>query len=223
MAAFHRPSALLPFALAACAAMSHAVAGGFQSADDIRAAAVAAVGAPAGTEATLDSALRLAHCTQPLQAVASAPRTALVRCPDAPGWRLYVPVQAQRETDVVVLAVPASPGMPIAASQLVVQRREVASLAGTPFSDPSAVVGRIPGRRLPAGSIPTGADFSAAASLRRGDPVTLVARSGGVEVRMQGRALGPAQAGGQIAVENTSSRRILRGRVAGDGLVEILP
>lgn len=204
-------------------------AGGVQAAADshplqeVRSAAITALGAPADAETMLDPALRLTRCTQPLQAVASGPRTALVRCPDAPGWRVYVQVQAHREADVVVLAMPASPGMPITAGHLAVQRREVAALAGTPFTDPAALIGRIPRRLLAAGSVPTEADFGTMSNLRRGDPVTLVARTGGVEVRMQGRALGAPQPGGQIAVENASSRRILRGRVVGDGEVEILP
>ncbi|KQY52869.1 hypothetical protein ASD14_08945 [Lysobacter sp. Root494] len=191
--------------------------------DAIRAAAIAAVGAPADADATLDAALRLPRCAQPLQAAASGPRTALVRCPDAPGWRVYVPVQAHREADVVVLAAPASPGMPIAAQQLIVQRRDMATLTGTAFSDPAALAGRVPRRLLAAGTVPTEADFAVGATLRRGDPVVLLARSGGVEVRMQGRALGPAQPGGRITVENTVSRRILRGQLGADGTVEVLP
>lgn len=191
--------------------------------DAIRAAAIAAVGAPADAEATLDPALRLPPCMQPLQASASGPRTALVRCPDAPGWRVYVPVQAHREAEVVVLAAAASPGVPIAAQQLIVQRRDLATLRGTAFNDPAALAGRVPRRLLAAGTVPTEADFAAGATLRRGDPVVLVARSGGVEVRMQGRALGPAQAGGRITVENTASRRILRGQLGADWTVEVLP
>lgn len=191
--------------------------------DAIRAAAIAAVGAPADAEVTLDSALRLPRCAQPLQASASGARTALVRCPDAPGWRIYVPVQAHREAEVVVLAAAASPGVPITAHQLIVQRRDLATLTGAAFNDPAALAGRVPRRSLAAGTVPTEADFAAGATLRRGDPVVLVARSGGVEVRMQGRALGPAQAGGRITVENTTSRRILRGQLGADGTVEVLP
>lgn len=191
--------------------------------DDIRTAAIAALGGTSDSRATLDPALRLSRCTAPLQAVASGPRTALVRCPDAPGWRVYVPVEAHHQADVVVLAAPAVPGVPIAAHQLIVQRRKVGDLRGTAFSDPSALVGRVPATALAAGTVPTEQDFPAGALLRRGDPVTLVARTGGVEVRMQGRVLGAARADGRISVENTSSHRVLRGRVVGDGVVEVLP
>lgn len=192
--------------------------------EDIRAVAIAAVGAAgAQAQATLDSALRLPRCAQTLQATASGARTALVRCPDAPGWRLYVPVQWRNETDVVVLVAPAPAGIPLGASQLAVQRREVGGLNGAAFSDPAALIGRTPIRALPSGVVPTVRDVVTGTPLRRGDPVVLVAQSGGVEVRMQGRALGPAQAGGRISVENAASRRILRGRVVAGGVVEVVP
>lgn len=190
---------------------------------EIRRAAIAALGASDDqTQATLDPALRLARCRQPLQAVASGSKMAQVRCADSPGWRLFVPVRIRREADVVVLTVAAASGVPIAAHQLAVQRREVGQATGTTFSDPAALVGRIPSRALAPGLVPTEADLSLGAPLRRGDPVVLVSRIGGVEVRMQGRAMGAALAGGVIVVENTSSHRILRGRVVADGVVEVV-
>jgi flagella basal body P-ring formation protein FlgA len=196
-----------------------------QALEEIRAAAISALGAgdAQSAEAVLDPALYLAPCSQPLQAIASGPKTAQVRCADTPGWRLYVPVRVRREADVVVLSAPAASGVPIAANQLVVQRRDIGAAAGATFSDPAALVGRIPSRALAPGLVPTETDLATGTPLRRGDPVVLVSRTGGVEVRMPGRALGPAQAGGMVSVQNTSSNRVLRGRVAAEGVVELLP
>lgn len=209
--------------LALAAANARAADAQVQPLAEIHSAALAALGAgDAPAQATLDPALRLARCSQPLQAVASGPAMAEVRCADSPGWRLYVPVRIRREAEVVVLAVAAASGVPIAANQLAVQRREVGQASGATFSDPAALVGRIPTRALAPGLVPTEADLSIGAPLRRGDPVVLVSRVGGVEVRMQGRAMGATQAGGVIVVENTSSRRSLRGRVVADGVVEVM-
>lgn len=206
-------------------AAGQAAAAGPQPLDDIRTAAIAALGAAdaQSAEAVLDPRLHLAQCSQPLQAIASGSKTALVRCADTPGWRLYVPVRVRRVADVVVLGTPAASGVPISANQLIVQRRDIGDAAGAAFSDPSALVGRIPNRALAPGVVPTEADLAIGRPLRRGDPVVLVSRTGGVEVRMPGRALGPARAGGMVAVENMSSHRVLRGRVAGEGVVELLP
>jgi flagella basal body P-ring formation protein FlgA len=187
-------------------------------------AAVDAVGAgdAQAAEAVLDPSLRLARCMQPLKAVATGPATAQVRCDDEPGWRLYVPVRIRREADVVVMRAPAPSGVPITADQLVVQRRDIGA-AGATFGDPSALVGRVPSRALAPGVVPTEGDLALGAPLRRGDPVVLVSRTGGIEVRAPGRALGPAQAGGRIGVENVSTRRVLRGRLVAEGIVEVLP
>lgn len=57
--------------------------------------------------------------------------------------------------------------------------------------------------------------------VRRGDPVTLVSRAGGMEVRMAGRVLGAAPVGATVSVENLGSRRIIRGRLVGPGFVEV--
>ncbi|MEN1941523.1 flagellar basal body P-ring formation chaperone FlgA [Luteimonas sp. MJ246] len=212
-------------ALLWAASQARAQAVSFQPLEAIAEAAVAAVGAgdAQSAVATLAPSLRLARCTQPLQAVATGPATAQVRCEDSPGWRVYVPVRVRREADVVVLRTPAATGVPITADQLVVQRRDVGAVGGATFVDPAVLVGRVPSRALAPGVVPTEADLALGSPLRRGDPVVLVARSGGVEVRMPGRALGPAQAGGRIGVENVSSRRVLRGRVVAEGIVELLP
>lgn len=204
--------------LAVCAAVG---ATGWQPLAEIREAALAAVAAPgAEAEATLDPQLQLVRCRQPLQAAATGPRTVEVRCPDSPGWRVYVPVRIRHLVDVVVLKAAHPAGTPIAADNVLVQRRELGAGGGW-VSDPAEVIGQVPRRSLAPGVPLLAADFGPAASLRRGDPVVLRVREAGFEVRMAGRALGPPGAGGLVTVENISSRRIVRGRLVGEGVVEV--
>lgn len=191
--------------------------------DEIRAAAIGALGATdAQGEAVVSAGVRVAPCSQPLQAVASGARTALVRCPDTPGWKLYVPVKVRVESDVVVLKGPVRAGEPIRADQLVVQRRDTARSAAPVITDPALVVGQVPSRSLAAGAALTSADLRQGPPLRRGDPVVLLTRIGGIEVRMAGRALGAAGAGGVVSAENVESRRIVRGRLTAPGVVEVV-
>ncbi|PZP64135.1 flagellar basal body P-ring formation chaperone FlgA [Pseudoxanthomonas sp. X-1] len=186
-----------------------------QSLDAVRAAALQAVGGPqAQGEARLDNALRLVACTRPLQAVAQGTRMAQVRCDDAPGWKLFVPVTVRREADVVVAGGPVRPGDPVANANLVVQRRDLGTTEGATFASPEQLAGAIAARALSAGDIVTAGDLQQGQPLRRGDPVVLVSRVGGAEIRMPGVALGNAQAGQRVAVQNSASNKVVRGRVS---------
>jgi flagella basal body P-ring formation protein FlgA len=189
----------------------------------IREAAIAALGGdPAQAEASVDPNLRMAACAAPLQAVPTSARVVQVRCPDRPGWHLYVPVQVRDVKEVVVLTGPVQAGETITADMLAVRRRDMAGEGAGGFADPAALVGQTAHRSLAPGAAVTRADVAGERLLRRGDPVVLVSRAGGIEVRVAGRALGQAAPGGAISVENTQSRQIVRGRVVGDGLVEVM-
>lgn len=152
-------------------AATSAGAQGVQPLQSIRDAALAALQADATTQAMVAPGLRLPACRQPLAATASSPTVADVRCPDSPGWRLFVPLR---------------------------QGAQARTARGTEEIAESAVM------------------------VKRGDPVVLRASFGGTEVRMGGRALGQARAGGILNVENDSSHRIIRGRLAADGSVEVV-
>jgi flagella basal body P-ring formation protein FlgA len=210
-------------ALLTALALSPLLAGAatFQSVDSIRAAAVAAFGANASAEAAVDSQLRMPACTQPLAATVAGAASVAVRCADTPGWQVYVPVRVRREADVVVLAKPVRGDEPIGPEHLAVQRRELGANAGPVVTDPAAVVGKRLRRAMPAGAVLGQDDVGGEGALKRGDPVTLVSRAGGMEVRMGGRVLGAGRIGSTVSVENTASRRIIRGRVVGPGVVEV--
>ncbi|WP_224743867.1 MULTISPECIES: flagellar basal body P-ring formation chaperone FlgA [Lysobacter] len=189
----------------------------------IREAALAALGVTGtGSEAMVDSALRLAACSTALQARPTGPRTVEVHCGDAPGWRVYVPVRVRKEADVVVLTRPVPAGQPITAEHIAMGRRDIAGAGAAVFDDPVEVIGMTAVQGLVPGSALTRTDLANGSLLKRGDPVMLVSRVGGVEVRMSGRALGRAAPGETVAVENLGSRRIIRGRLVGDGLVEVV-
>ncbi|MFP7722166.1 flagellar basal body P-ring formation chaperone FlgA [Lysobacter sp. A3-1-A15] len=214
------------FATAACLALvgctATASATGFTPAEAIRDAALAAVGADASSaEASVDSRLRMAACAQPLQAVPVSRRSVQVRCADAPGWQMFVPVRVRDVREVVVLKDSVQAGQPITAEDVTVQRRDMAGAGGTGFSDPADLVGQVARHGLAPGVAPVRDDVAAGQLLRRGDPVVLLSRVGGVEVRVAGRVLGQPGAGGTVSVENIESRRVVRGRVVEAGVVEV--
>jgi flagella basal body P-ring formation protein FlgA len=58
--------------------------------------------------------------------------------------------------------------------------------------------------------------------IKAGAPVTLISRVNGVEVKIDGVALEAGHAGEVIRVRNTSSRKVLRGRIVDEATVEIV-
>ncbi len=192
-------------------------AGDFQSVASIRAAALSTLDPAVEGEAQVDAGLRLPACAAPLQARATGNRTVEVACPQAGGWRLFVPVTIRREQDVLVLARGVAAGETLTAADISSVRRDTARIAGAVLSDPQAVVGRVARRMLSAGTLLSANDVVAPRIVRRGDSVALVSRRGGVEVRMAGKALGDAGQDERVSVENLSTRRVVQGVVAAGG------
>lgn len=195
-------------------ALPAAAQDGFQPVETIRAAALGAVEA-GEAEATLDPALRMPRCAQPLEAQRTGAGTVEVSCPA--GWRLFVPVRVRRSQTVLVLSRAVAAGEPVAAGMFALERRDPGRIAGVALADPAEAEGRVARRTLVAGSVLTANDLVAPRLVRRGDTVALVSRRGGVEVRMAGRALGDAGERERVSAENLSSRRVVQGVVGADG------
>nr|WP_298156319.1 flagellar basal body P-ring formation chaperone FlgA [uncultured Pseudoxanthomonas sp.] len=197
--------------LTACAVM----AADFQPVESIRAAAIGALPAGADAEATLDPALRLPRCSQPLIARVQGSSSVEVGCPD--GWRLFVPVRVRRSQTVLVLSRGMAPGETITADAFIPETRDASRIVGAALADPAQAVGRVARRTLSAGAVLSATDLVAQRLIRRGDNVALVSRRGGVEVRVVGKALGDAGENERVTVENLSSRRVVQGVVGPGG------
>ena len=123
---------------------------GLQSLDAVRSAAERALRRQLDPQLTgvtleavaLDSRLRLPACAAALDTFAQPPRgtqaRVLVRvgCSSGATWSLNVPVEIRRELDVLVLRRAVARGESLAATDVVVQKRVVASLS-------SPYVGRV--------------------------------------------------------------------------------
>lgn len=205
---------LLLFPTLACAA-------DYQPVESIRAAALSTVGQGAQAEATLDPAMRLPRCPVALQAQPTGTSTVEVSCPQAAGWRLFVPLKVRRNQTVLVLARGLAAGETVGVADIVTETRDASRIAGAALADPGMAVGRVVRRTLPAGSLLSAGDLVAPRLVRRGDSVALIARRGGVEVRMAGRALADAGEDERVSVENLSSRRVLQGTVSANGDVVV--
>ncbi|WP_428312293.1 flagellar basal body P-ring formation chaperone FlgA [Hydrocarboniphaga sp.] len=202
-----------------------------QAVDSLRRAAESYVQAqaPAGAQVNadaIDARMRLPACAVPLTATSNAVGggqrwTVAVTCTAPQAWTVYVPVKVASVVDVVVAARNLPAGSQLAAADLRMEKRDTSALAQGYLADMSLAVGQMLSRPLAAGAVLTPPGMTRAAVVRRGDLVTLVSRSGGFEVRSQGKALANGGLGERLTVENSSSHRVVQGQVAADGTVEV--
>ncbi len=175
----------------------------------------------------LDSRLRLSACDAPLEA--SLPpggrilgnTTVGVRCTGTRPWTLYVQVKVKVYATVVVTARPLTRGTLLSESDLALAERELSAMPYGHLSGKGQAVGQELKRALAAGA-PLAANLIEAPQLvSRGQRVTLLAKSGSVEVRIAGKALMNGAAGERIRVQNLNSRRVIEGVITPAGEVQV--
>ena len=226
-----------PFLLMLCCLLpfgAQAAAGATQPVQSLREAAEAYVRAQVGgaggnvqvSADALDERVRLPACAAPLSALqrgaSSGNRwTVAVSCAAPQTWTLYVPVRLSRQQAVLVATRNLPAGSVATAADFRTESRDTATLAQGYVADGQLVAGQMLSRPLAAGAALTPQHLARAATVKRGQLVTLIGRSGGFEVRAQGKALGDAAPGDRVTVENSASRRVVQGQLRDDGAVEV--
>lgn len=117
---------------------------------------------------------------------------------------------------------------PIMAGQLLTEgdfrfeEQEVGSRAKLFLTETDEIVGKTLSRSLGIGAPLIRTLLKTPDILKAGAPVTLISRVNGVEVKIDGVALEAGHAGEIIRVRNTTSRKVLRGRILDEATVEIV-
>ena len=76
-------------------------------------------------------------------------------------------------------------------------------------------------RALPAGAMVRGSDVIRPQLVRRGEPVTIALRDGGLSITAQGKALSGGAAGDFVRVVSLATNHTLDGVVEGTGAVRV--
>ncbi|MEQ8515406.1 MAG: flagellar basal body P-ring formation chaperone FlgA [Chromatocurvus sp.] len=175
----------------------------------------------------LDQRLRLAKCEQSLTTLIAqtsrplGPVSVGVRCNGSAPWTLYVRTEVSAQLTLPVLTRTVPRGAIIADNDLEMVSRAISKDPGALILDPEAIIGLETRRALPAGSTLHHNQLVAPVLVERGQNVTLVAGSHGLQVRMQGKAMANAAAGERLMVTNQRSGRRVEGVVNPDGTVHI--
>jgi len=200
----------------------------------ISAAAENAVRAQAGASAKLltlqaaplDPRLRVAACDRPLTGFLTdssllRPQTTVgVRCEGSVRWTIYTSVNVESQAPVLVARRALARNAEITAADFQLESRRVPGIISAYVTDASALTGQRLSRPVAAGEPLSLESLAPANLIHRGQQVVLLARSGTLEVRMQGIALADGRASDRIRVQNVSSQRVVEGVVRSDTVVE---
>jgi len=178
--------------------------------------------------ARLDPRLRLPACDSPLEpflrrGTALSARTVVgVRCNGSRPWKLYVPVEVVVTESVLIASKTLPRGHVLAAADLVKEDRDVSRLTRGYLSNPDDAIGQRLKHQVVSGKIVTPSLLVADLVVKRGQSVTLVVRSNGLNIKMEGKALMDGAVDQRIKVENVASARVVEGLVRSPEYVEVL-
>jgi flagella basal body P-ring formation protein FlgA len=118
-----------------------------------------------------------------------------------------------------VLDHPVAKGDLLAASDFVTQ--DVPAVQARTLPRLKDIVGMEAARALQAGAMVRASDVIRPQLVRRGEPVTIALRQGGLSITTAGRALGNGAAGEFVRIVSLSTNRTLDGVVEATGLVRV--
>ncbi len=176
----------------------------------------------------IDQRLKLTQCAKPLDFEHNnhqrLPGRVMIKvsCRAQQSWSLYVPAAVSWEQNVVVSTRPIARGQEFRDGDLIVQRMRITQPGGQVLSSPDQLLGKASQRRMPAGKAVDWRFVEQAKLVRKGDSVVLVANSGSILVKTEGRALSDGAMGEQIRIENALSKRVVKARVVGRGKAEVV-
>ncbi len=173
----------------------------------------------------IDPSLRCSLPVKPIIAPGGHMRDRVLvelRCPGTPSWHIYVPVRVVGTSPVTIAAHAIVAGSVLTDKDLRVEQRDVSTLPPGYMDDPSVTVGLTASRPISSGAVITNQFLVAAKAVQRGQTVTLVADTGGMSVRMAGRALSDGLVNQRVRVQNLSSGKIIEGVARSEQVVEII-
>jgi flagella basal body P-ring formation protein FlgA len=176
----------------------------------------------------IEAHVRLQPCSRPITPVVSTgahmrDRVLVeLRCPGALPWHIYVPVRMVGTSPVAIAARAIVAGSILTDKDVRIEQRDIPELPPGFLDDPTVAVGLTAARPISTGAVITNQYLLAAKAVQRGQTVTLVADSGPMSIRMQGKALADALINQRVRVENLSSGKVVEGVARSEQVVEIV-
>lgn len=174
----------------------------------------------------LDSRINLAACALPLATSSSGERvlgpiSVAVSCKAPAPWTVHVRATVTSTVELPVLASAINRGEVISQNDIEWRSQEVSRDLVGYITDEIKIIGKEARKHLRSGSPLRSSDLISPQIIDRGQTVDLVARSSGLVVNMQGKALANGAEGDRLLVQNMSSGKKVEGLVMAGGTVLI--
>jgi len=176
----------------------------------------------------IEAHVSLKRCSRPVTPIVSAGAhmrdriLVELRCPGTPPWHIYVSVRLVGTSPVAIAARAIVTGSVLTDKDVRIEQRDIPELPPGYLDDPTVAIGLTAARPISSGAVITNQLLLGAKAVQRGQTVTLVADSGAMSIRMQGRAMSDALINQRVKVENLSSGKIVEGVARSQQVVEIV-
>lgn len=174
---------------------------------------------------SLDNRLQLTTCNESIAVLPNSSQRALgpvtvgLRCEAPERWTIHVRgnVTAQRQLPTLSRAV--NRGDIISSRDIVWQTVQIDREATGLLTTPADMIGKEARRHLASGQTVRSSDVVSPTLVERGQVVDLIAKTSGLQVNMQGKALTAGGEGDRLIVKNTNSGKRVQGVVLASGAV----
>ena len=142
-------------------------------------------------------------------------------CSKPKPWSFYITTTISRYDEVMILNGSFSRGHIIKAGDIFKARKDLSKLPFGYITNVTDVIGKQLKRHMQAGRVLTPSHLRNPLVIKRGEIVALQRKTSGFMVSMKGTAMMDGAVGDKIRVKNSSSRRIVEGKVIKAGVVII--
>jgi len=139
----------------------------------------------------------------------------------SPYWRQHIAIQFRVIQPVVVLSHASRGGQPLQSSQVRISRMDIGQLSKGFYRTPFEVIGLLSKRALPPGTVLSPDMLELPILVKRGQAVAIRLQRPGIEVEMDGTAMGSGHQGERIRVRNNQSGKIISAVIIARGLVQV--
>lgn len=180
------------------------------------------------TLTSLNSQIQLSRCNESIQ-VKMAPGTKLlghtslaVSCSAPQRWKIHVAAHIDGQVNALIARHPIPRGSIIQNTDLEFVPRRYSQLNHGYYGSAKLLTNMEAKRNIKMGQVLTPAVVKAQKLVMRGQHITIVAQTAGLNLRAKGKALMDGQRGQTIKVKNLNSKKLIYAKVVATGMVKVI-